>query len=296
MAVCDGEHWLSEQVESVLGQTGVDLVLFVSVDVSSDGSLEWIERAARRDPRIRVLPAGQAYGSAAANFFRLLNEVDLSGIDYVALADQDDIWFPDKLARAADVLHRHAAAAYSSNVLAFWPDGRRVLVDKAQPQRRWDHLFEAAGPGCTYVLATALVEHVRAVLLAHAAEARQIGLHDWFLYAFARANGYRWVIDERPGLLYRQHDRNLVGVNMGVPALLRRVGRVRNGWALDQAGLIARLTGANRDPQISRWLRGGRLGVGWLALHAGQCRRRPRDRVYFFFSCLLSCVTGRVPG
>lgn len=41
---------------------------------------------------------------------------------------------------------------YSSNVTAFWPANKRKLVSKAQPQRTSDFMFEAAGPGCTYLL------------------------------------------------------------------------------------------------------------------------------------------------
>ena len=87
------------------------------------------------------------------DLFRLFRVVDFSGYDYISLADQDDVWLDCKLARACKLLREDEAEGYSSNVLAFWPDGRERLIEKAFPQRRWDFLFEGPGPGCTFVSA-----------------------------------------------------------------------------------------------------------------------------------------------
>ncbi|WP_372826906.1 glycosyltransferase [Polaromonas sp.] len=292
LAAFNGVRWLPEQLDSILAQQHVDVRVFVSVDASSDGTEDWMDQAAMREPRITVLPHGSHFGGAAPNFFRLLRDVDVSGFDYVALADQDDIWFVDKLIRAHQEILRSESDAYSSNVLAFWPSGRRVLIRKAQPQVRWDFLFEAAGPGCTYVIRTGLVQAVQALLHARSEEVQGLGLHDWFLYAFARAKGYRWVIDERAGMLYRQHRHNQVGVNAGWRASIHRVEKVLGGWALGQSVLTARLTGLSEDPFVNRWSDGRVMGLLWLALHAGQCRRRPRDRMIFALSCVALCFVG----
>ena len=56
-------------------------------------------------------------------------------------------WFKDKLIRAVSAIEENNCNAYSSNVTAFWPDGKEALIDKAQPLRKWDYFFEAAGPG-----------------------------------------------------------------------------------------------------------------------------------------------------
>ena len=156
IAVCltsyNGVPWLYEQIDSIHNQSGVALTVFISVDVSSDGTEKWIDQAAGRDSRIKVLPHGRHFGGAAQNFFRLLHDVNLSEFDYVSFSDQDDIWLPNKLLRAHQMLSKTNADAYSSNVLAFWPNGREILIEKSQPQVKWDFLFEAAGPGCTYVM------------------------------------------------------------------------------------------------------------------------------------------------
>ncbi len=296
MAVClaafNGVQWLNEQFDSILSQFGVDVTLFVSVDMSTDGTEELVDMRARNDCRIVVLPHGNHFGGAASNFFRLLRDVDFSGFDYVCLADQDDIWLSEKLVRAFDVFQRTKVDAYSSNVVAFWPSGRRILVRKSQPQKRWDFLFEAAGPGCTYVMKVKLAQIIQTFVQKYWNELRKVGLHDWFLYAFTRAHGYQWFIDEYAGVLYRQHQENQVGVNVGWHAFKNRVRKVMSGWGLEQVVLIARLVGLCDEYFVRSRLRGGRIGFLMLAINAGQCRRCVRDRWLFMFSSILLCIVG----
>jgi rhamnosyltransferase len=293
LAVHNGVAWLPEQLESILGQTGVAVSVFCSVDASTDGSERWVDQLALVDARLTVLPHGQRFGDAASNFFRLLADVDVSVFDSVAFADQDDLWLADKLLQAHEAMQRSGAEGYSSNVLAFWPDGREALIKKNQPQARWDFLFEAAGPGCTYVLSRRLAIALQDLIQQRGAEVRRVGLHDWFAYAFARAHGYRWLIDGHIGMRYRQHEDNQVGVNTGMHAFARRARVVLSGWGLAQSALIADLIGLGGDPFVRRWASGSRWGLLWLATHAGQCRRRGRDKLLFAGSCLLMAVLGK---
>jgi rhamnosyltransferase len=292
LAVHNGVAWLPEQLESILGQTGVTVSVFCSVDMSSDGSEHWLDEMALADARLTVLPHGQRFGDAASNFFRLLQGVDVSAFDGVAFADQDDIWRAGKLLRAHQAMRCSGAEGYSSNVVAFWPDGREALIEKSQPQARWDFLFEAAGPGCTYVMSRRLASALQDLIEQRGHQILRVGLHDWFVYAFARAHGYPWLIDDHAGMRYRQHDRNQVGVNTGLPAFTHRARVVLSGWGLAQSALIADLVGLSDDPFVKRWAGGSRWGLLWLATRARQCRRRGRDKLLFALSCLLMAVRG----
>lgn len=293
LAVYNGRPWLLEQVESILAQMSVEVTVFVSVDASTDNSEGLIDQLAASDARLKVLDHGSRFGGAAPNFFRILADVDFSAFDYVAFADQDDVWKPDKLRHAHEKLQASCADAYSSNVIAFWPDQRTALIEKSQKQVRWDFLFEAAGPGCTYVLRRELACAIQALVRRRRFEVWQVGLHDWFIYAFARANGYHWVIDDYPGMFYRQHESNQVGVNRGWPALLHRARKIFSGWGLGQSALIAELVGLGQDPFVRRWSAGRPAGLVWLACHAWHCRRRLRDKLLFFLSCVVLCFVER---
>ncbi|AXS80362.1 glycosyltransferase [Dechloromonas sp. HYN0024] len=292
LAAFNGELWLHQQIDSILKQESVDLSLFVSLDPSDDGSETLVRNLAASDSRIVLLPIIAPSGGAGANFFRLIRDVDFSGFDSIAFADQDDIWYPDKLSRAIEALSESGAAGYSSNVVAFWDDGRELLVDKAQSQTQFDFLFEAAGPGCTYVLKRSALEQFKALLFAEAAQVRGVTLHDWFVYAFFRAKGYQWIIDPRTSMAYRQHALNQVGVNAGWKAYKARARKMVGGWWMSQARLIARLTGLASEPFCMPWRQPGRMGMLWLVLNSLKARRKASDKFFFAAACFFLAVIG----
>ncbi|WP_304641373.1 glycosyltransferase [Pseudomonas sp.] len=292
LAAYNGRSWLPDQVESILEQDGVDITLFVSVDASSDGTEAWIQERAEADMRIQLLPGQQQRQRAAGNFFRLLRETPAEPFEYFAFADQDDIWDSDKLAHAVVRLREQNADAYSSNVCAFWPDGQRRMIVKSQPQRRWDFLFEAAGPGCTYVFSRRLFEDLQRFAVDHREQLQAVDLHDWFCYAFARARGYRWFIDPEAKMAYRQHARNHVGVNSGIKAVLVRSRRIAEGWWIAQARTIALLLELDGHSFVAKWITPGRRsGYLHLATHALQCRRRLIDGLFMAAAMLVLCFS-----
>lgn len=295
LAVCNGEQFLREQVLSVLQQAGAVVSVVVSLDPSIDGSEQVLLGLAAQDQRITLLPLLSASGGAARNFFRLLRDAKLNDADYVCLCDQDDIWLPGRLQRAIGVMRAAAASAYSSNVIAFWPDGRERVIVKSDPQRRWDFWFEAAGPGCTYVLSGDFALNLQKRLHDLGTEVQTVARHDWLIYAFARVGQYRWVIDDCLAVRYRQHGANEVGANVGWRSQIARARQFWSGWWLDQSLLLARVVARADDPFILRWSGRGRVGLLWLALNAHHCRRRRRDALFFGASCLLLALKGWQP-
>ncbi len=292
LAAFNGIRYLPQQVDSILNQAGVEITLFVSVDRSIDGTEQWFSSLQANDERVVLLDFGESFGGAAQNFFRLLRDIDFASFEFVAYADQDDIWLPGKLKRALDRLVLTGSDGYSSDVLAFWESGRSCYIKKSYRQRKWDYLFESAGPGCTFVISQKLALDIQGVLSKNLQTSMKVGLHDWFTYAFARANGYGWVIDDFASLMYRQHETNQVGVNSGWAAFVWRAQRILSGWGLSQARLIATLVGQAKHPFVSRWSNGSRWGLLVLACASPQCRRRPLDRVWFAASCLALAVIG----
>jgi rhamnosyltransferase len=290
LAAYNGVQFIGPQIESILAQESVDITIFVSVDRSTDGTEALLADWARREPRISLLPFGQRFGGAAPNFYRLLRDVDLTTFDYVSLADQDDLWHPRKLWRAHCVMRAHDADGYSSNVTAFWPSGRTELVNKAQAQCRWDFMFEASGPGCTYVFRTVLALRLQALMRRPGEMLSKVGYHDWLIYAFARNSQARWVIDEWSSMQYRQHAHNQIGVNSGLRSYLVRARKMLSGHGFEQSLLIGGLIGAEATPVVQGGLRRGRLGYWWLAFRATQCRRKRIDQLWFFILCVLCTI------
>ena len=287
LAAYNGMKYITDQIDSILMQQNVVLQIFISVDQSTDGTEEFLENWARSEPRLTLLPFGERFGGAGPNFYRLLRNVDLCGFDYLSFADQDDIWHHEKLWRAHYLMTKQGAFGYSSNFRAFWPTGETRLVNKALPQRKWDFLFESAGPGCTYVLRSSLALSLQQLLRKADTSVLRVDYHDWLTYAFARTKNYSWIIDNWSSMQYRQHANNQIGVNAGWRSFWLRARKILNGYGFEQSLRIADLVQASALPVVQRGLRGGRLGYLWLAWCATQCRRKKMDQLWFFISCLL---------
>ncbi|WP_309474176.1 MULTISPECIES: glycosyltransferase [Pseudomonas] len=290
LAAFNGMKWISDQVHSILNQQGVSVTLLISVDSSNDETEEWVSALSERNPNVVVLEHGRKFGGAAPNFFRLINDAPLKEFDYFSFADQDDIWLPNKLIEAVGVMHSAVAQGYSSNVTAFWPDGKETLIVKSQPQVEFDHLFEAAGPGCTYVFSKELFHDLQKHIANRFSDIQNVTLHDWYCYAFSRTHGYKWIIDVHSYMRYRQHGNNQVGVNSGLKALKSRLFQVFNGWWLSQAALISRLTGVENTPFVQRWISLRRVALIRLAFSGYKCRRRVRDKIVFTVLCVVLAI------
>jgi rhamnosyltransferase len=287
LAVYNGREWIDEQLHSILNQENVDVDVFISVDLSTDGSWEYLIKKYSDYSNIVFLPYGEKYGSAGKNFYRLVRDVCTDYYDFMAFSDQDDIWFNDKLQRAIDKLHKEKVDAYSSNVIAFWGDGKSVLIDKAQRQTSYDYLFEAAGPGCTYVLNHDLWYAFREFLLSKQ-ESQDVCLHDWLVYAYARANNYQWYIDKSPSMLYRQHASNQVGANTSFKMWLKRIILVRNGWYRGEVYKLTKLFYNNHYP-INKISKTSTYLTNVLFIpFVNKLRRRFRDRVMLILLLLFN--------
>lgn len=290
LSAYNGQQWLGAQIQSILSQANVEVTIIVSLDLSTDNSLFICQNLVETHANIILLPYGQRFGSAGQNFFRLIHDVDFTDYDYIAFADQDDIWLPNKLSSGIKKLKQINADGYSSNLTAFWKDGRQKLIDKAQPQRQWDFLFEGGSAGCTYVLEKKLALHVQSIVKSRYIDFRNVYWHDWFIYAFARANDYKWVFDSDSYIQYRQHANNEVGVNTGFKALKYRYFKVVNELGFCQSKLLAELSGISDKPFVKMWSIMSRWGIIKLAFHANQCRRKPKERVLFFIMCIVLAI------
>lgn len=287
LAAFNGEPWLAEQVLSILEQMCVDVHLYISLDKSDDSSMSICNKFCLEYKNVTLLPYGATFGGAGKNFYRLFIDVDISDYDFIALSDQDDIWNPDKLISSVDILSEYDG--YSSNVIAFWEDGKEVLINKAQEKKEWDYLFEAAGPGCTYVLRRDVAIKFKTWLIEHYDKiTHDIALHDWLIYAFCRHFGYRWFIDPRPGMRYRQHANNQVGTNNSISAAKKRLLLIKGKWYRNQVTKIAEHLELQNLSMVKYGLNKGYIGNLYLLFNVNQLRRRLRDRIALSFALLFN--------
>ena len=227
-ATYNGSKYIKEQIDSLVEQINCQLTIYFSDDMSKDNTLEIIKSYDNKN--IVLLSSAGRMGSASQNFFRLVRDVDFSDYDYIAFSDQDDIWYKDKLYRAIKAIEAKGLDGYSSNVTAFWSDGKRRLIDKSANEVKYDFLFGSAGPGCTIVLKQDIMEQFKEKIIQNKNLMQKINLHDWIVYAYIRSKKLKWWVDPLPSMDYRQHQSNEFGANSGLKSLVSRWEKARNGW------------------------------------------------------------------
>lgn len=300
LAARNGAEWIEEQVASIIAQEGVDVRLIVGDDASRDDTRARVVARWGDDTRVQVRAFDAPSGSAGANFLRLVRAVDVADCDAVAFSDQDDVWWPAKLARGIKVLRAADAVGASAAVEARWYDGRTAVLDQCPRTRRADFLFEGAGQGCTFVLDRAFFERVQSFLRSPAGAAATMHFHDWLVYLLSRAWGERWAFDPRPCMTYRQHGGNEIGARGGRSGFVRRFAKIYDGWF---AGQIAKactvyVAAGGADPAVLQLVdllgRGharSRFESALLALRLlRDGRRRSTDRAALAVSALLRWI------
>ena len=247
MSTYNGERFVIEQLRSILDQLPEGGYILVRDDGSHDGTVAAVESL--RDPRIKVIP-GPNLGFGKS-FLTLLLAAAPDDADLVMFSDQDDLWLPGKIERAARALLplRDRPALYGST---------QMLADQTlQPlhvTRRWPNppsfrgaLAENMITGCT-----AALNAPAAQLLKRAGVAEGVHFHDWWMYLVVSAFG-RVIFDPEPTLLYRQHGANQIGHGAGSLGRWLHMARFlgRNDWVgilLAQVHALWQHYGADLEP------------------------------------------------
>lgn len=266
LAAYNGEHYLREQIESLLRQTWTHWHLTVSDDGSTDNTPAILDEYAARYPqRIRRARHDGRFGGACAHFFWLMETCEAR---YMMFCDQDDVWHPDKVEKTMRALLREEAERGADTpVLVFTnltpvdealrPIGQTLMqMQKQNPRalRVEQLLFQNVATGCTLAVNRALAR-----LAGGGRAAGEAVMHDWWLALVAARFGRMVYVDEST-LDYRQHGANSVGAqDVGsVGYVLRILARMRS--------LKARVRGKKRQALAFRDAYAGRLRQDELAL------------------------------
>lgn len=101
MASYNGEKYIKQQMDSIFDQSIQIDELIISDDSSTDRTIEIIK--SYNDKRIKLIE-NQKFSSP---IFNLENALKHAKGDYIFLADQDDIWYPDKVKIVLKHLENH---------------------------------------------------------------------------------------------------------------------------------------------------------------------------------------------
>jgi rhamnosyltransferase len=256
LASYNGAPFLIEQIESIQSQTFTAWRLLARDDGSSDATPSILADYAAADPRIEVIQDDARNLGAAGNFSRLATLAFERGATSVFFADQDDVWFPDKVARSLERMQVAEARLGPDRPILVHSDLQIVDVGGRLVHRSFME-FQRIHDGGARALTTLLVQNyvtgcamaVNRPLLRFALPIPDEALmHDWWLGLCAAACG---SIEFVPGATasYRRHRTNAVTVRGFWQTInplrtdwpqLWRTGRQHHVQALRQAEALLR--------------------------------------------------------
>lgn len=106
----NGEKFIEEAIESVLGQTYKHWELLLVDDGSTDSSTQIAKSYAEKHPHKISYRQHEDHQNLGMSATRNLGIAHAKG-DYIALLDCDDVWLPQKLERQVEIMGNHPEAA-----------------------------------------------------------------------------------------------------------------------------------------------------------------------------------------
>jgi glycosyltransferase involved in cell wall biosynthesis len=216
LASYNGERYISEQLDSIATQIRIPDELVISDDASTDTTFEIVKDFARHAPfPVRLLRNSERLGSTRN--FEIA--IQACGGDIIFLCDQDDAWYPAKIALAEECFIDHPEAG------AVFSDGDVIDESSGPAGRMWEGFGFTQKEQAKVATGDAwevLLKHpvVTGTAMAFRARYRELILplpdlpntwHDYWISLLIAATSNLAVLAV-PLVAYRQHGSNQVGM------------------------------------------------------------------------------------
>jgi glycosyltransferase involved in cell wall biosynthesis len=195
---------LKRQIDSLRAQSMGDWRCEIAIDGGLASDLAVVRSCVDGDDRFRVVNYADRAGFYR-NFERAIEQIDYE-VDWIALADQDDRWYPHKLENLVPLLDGAVLVTGQARIVT---QQGTEMIDGGVTRRRWPGLFAdlldntVTGSFCVFTPPVA-----RAALPFP--PPTDVAYHDHWIGACAAAVGTVRIIEDALQD-YVQHDRNVVG-------------------------------------------------------------------------------------
>ena len=203
LATFNGELFINEFLESLAGQKDVNIHLIVSDDGSTDSTLEIVKHHESKFNKLTLLNGPRK--GPMSNFFFLLRA---SQGNFVALADQDDVWYQDHLVNSINRIRNEDLPAMTFSSVEQFDNLNESSIVWPLEYRGPEFpgiIFENTARGCTIVL------NEQARNLINIKEPKNAIMHDWWILLLLKLYG-SVKYESRPEIRYRLHAKNFIGV------------------------------------------------------------------------------------
>ena len=225
LSTYNGEAHLREQLDSYTKLSNFeDIKVLIRDDGSTDSTRQILKEYSEKYG-FKIIE-GENIG-LNASMHELICACDLE-CKYFSFSDQDDVWLPNKLERAVDMLDKlddsepnlYAACSSITN------DSLKVMGKTLYPKRPltfYNAMIQNVCVGHTQVCNRELIKLLRPCF------SKDIYVNDSWIYTLATAIGHV-VYDPQPTTLYRQHGNNVIGYESSkLKLLMKRLRRLRTG-------------------------------------------------------------------
>ncbi len=267
LATYNGARFLREQLDSICDQTWTTMEILVGDDRSTDGTVEILTEY--RQKCGLYLEINDETLGVIKNFGRIISRC--RG-EYIALADQDDVWRPEKIEKIVKILEASPDVGYVFTDAELVGEDLRTLHRFLWETIGFDgnlragffrgeqvrtYLRKQVVTGATMVFRATLLDAVLPLPVSHK------WLHDGWIALVASSIGAPGVALAEPLILYRQHEAQQIGavedVQLDLPARRLRHDRIRCTNALEfaetagsYASLVERLRSLPRANEATR--------------------------------------------
>lgn len=219
MSTYNGEKYLKQQIDSILSQSYQNWRLLVRDDSSSDNTLSILESYMHKYPnQVFLVDRGTPNLGSSKSFARLLDFVEG---DYFMFSDQDDIWLPNKIEQTMIEMHK-LELKYGNMPLMICCDAKCIDVNNEEicPSFYESQKFINTTDKDLKLLALNVVQGSTSLMnkkvLDYVKPIPAYVLHDQWI-AVITAHFGKVVYLHKQLLLYRQHDKNVLGaLNVGL--------------------------------------------------------------------------------
>ena len=299
MCTYNGAQYIVEQLESMAAQTLLPAEIVVSDDGSTDGTIAlfkqtW-ERLSEHNSELRTVKLTVISNKSSLGVTKNFEQaIAATTKPFIFLADQDDLWFPQRLEVETAQLKAGAGFVFGD---------AQLINSSSEPLGH--SLFEALSLSSSE--RAGIVSHPVDVLIkrnivtgATAAFSRSVfdkaapfphgWVHDEWLAMVAALSGEKFAVTESL-IGYRQHASNQIGVKKNT--LSTRMAKLRAEGAERNARLLARITSlSERSNVLGASVSAQSLIASSLKLQQARSAY-PRNRAIRWVPVLGQVMTGR---
>ena len=218
MSTYNGEKFIEEQLDSILNQTYKNIEIIVRDDGSKDNTVNIVKEYQKNHDNIKLYE-GQNLGFVKS-FFELLK---LADADYYAYADQDDVWYENKIELAVNSLNKldNTKPNMAFGNSDYYDENMKFLSSgpKNKKYSFLSSLFACVTQGMTMTVN----KKTRDMIIENMP--KTCFFHDWWTYILCVGLG-NVAYDNETVVKYRRRKQNATSEGQGYIRLL--IWRVKN--------------------------------------------------------------------